>query len=162
MSAPTEAPAALRAFLREHYTLVVATEAEGQPWCTRVFFAETFERGELPTLYVLTKTPSRKLENLTANPRVGLFVGPDYPTAWLEARGTAEEVADPGEAARGRALVLAKAPQAEPFLKRVTAVTVRIEVGWLRLIDAATDPRLIVELGDEYDIPRIPGRNVSV
>ena len=155
---PQEAESeALRAFLREHQTLVVATEAEGQPWCTRVFFAETFgaETPEaltaptdgLPTFYAMTKMPSRKLTNLAANARVGLFVGPDFPTAWLEARGIAEILADPGETQAARNLVLAKSPEAGPFLARVTAVAVRINVRWLRLTDAATDPRRIVERG---------------
>jgi nitroimidazol reductase NimA-like FMN-containing flavoprotein (pyridoxamine 5'-phosphate oxidase superfamily) len=143
---------ALRAFLRQHHTLVVATEAEGQPWCTRVFFAETFgsavsEEGDLPAFYVLAKTPSRKLTNLATNTRVGLFVGPDFPTSWLEARGTAEVLDDPGETQAARDLVLAKSPEAGPFLARVTAVAVRIDVRWLRLTDAATDPRRIVERG---------------
>lgn len=138
---------AVQRFLARHHTLVVATEAAGQPWCTRVFFAEAWEGGDLPTLYALAKTPSRKLENLTHNPRVGLFVGPDFPTAWLEARGTARVVTAPSADRRVRDLVLGKSPDAGPFLARVTAVAVRIEVGWLRLIDANAEPRLIVELG---------------
>jgi nitroimidazol reductase NimA-like FMN-containing flavoprotein (pyridoxamine 5'-phosphate oxidase superfamily) len=152
MSAPEAEPDPLRAFLQQHHTLVIATEADGQPWCTRVFFAETFGAetpgdDALPTFYAMTKTPSRKLTNLATNARVGLFVGPDFPTAWLEARGTATMLADPGETQAARDLVLAKSPEAGPFLARVTAVAVRIEVGWLRLTDAATDPRRVVERG---------------
>jgi nitroimidazol reductase NimA-like FMN-containing flavoprotein (pyridoxamine 5'-phosphate oxidase superfamily) len=145
----TSEQAALRDFLAEHHTLVVATESAGQPWCTRVFFAEVFERRDgLPTLYAMAKTPSRKLANLMANPRVGLFVGPDFPTAWLEARGTARQVEDAREAAHGRELMLTKSPEAGPFLARVTAVAVRIDVEWLRLTSAATDPRYIIERGN--------------
>ena len=154
----------LRAFLAEHHALVVATVADGQPWCTRVFFAEAFERdgepddeeggaehdgpeaGSLPTLYVLAKTPSRKLANLRANDRVGIFVGPEQPTAWLEARGRATVLAGQ-EAAAARQRVLAKAPEAGPFLARVTAEAVRIRLGWLRLTDVRVEPRRVIELG---------------
>ena len=150
-----DAPAAdvehVRAFLAEHHTLVVATVADGQPWCTRVFFAEAFEDdagedGPLPTLYLLTKTPSRKLANLRANDRVGVFVGPEQPTAWLEARGHAGVLAEQdADAARER--VLAKAPEAGPFLARVTAEAVRIRLGWLRLTDVRVEPRRVIKLG---------------
>ena len=148
----------VRAYLAEHRTLVLATVADGQPWCTRVFFAEAFdadvgrrdgadddpEDGRLPTLYVLAKAPSRKLANLRANDRVGVFVGPEQPTAWLEARGHAAILA---AAADARARVLAKAPEAEPFLARVTAEAVRIRLGWLRLTDVRVEPRRVIELG---------------
>ncbi len=143
----------VRAFLAEHHTVVVATVAEGQPWCTRVFFAEAFEGGDgpetgaFPTLYLLAKTPSRKLANLRANDRVGVFIGPEQPTAWLEARGHAEVLAEP-DASRARDRVLAKAPEAGPFLARVTAVTVRIRLGWLRLTDVRAEPRRVIELGE--------------
>jgi hypothetical protein len=86
----------------------------------------------------MAKTPSRKLTNLATNARVGLFVGPDFPTAWREARGTATSLADPGERQAARDLVVANSPEAVPFLARVTAV--RIAVGWLRLTYAATVP----------------------
>ena len=141
----------LRAFLAEHHTLVVATVADRQPWCTRVFFAETFDGdgGEdvaLPTLYLLAKMPSRKLTNLGANDRVGVFVGPEQPTAWLEARGRAA-VLSGSDASTARDRVLTKAPEAGPFLARVTAEAVRIRLGWLRLTDVRVEPRHVVELG---------------
>ena len=150
----------VRALLAEHRTLVLATVADGQPWCTRVFFAEAFdadvgrrdgadddpEDGRLPTLYVLAKAPSRKLANLRANDRVGVFVGPEQPTAWLEARGHAA-VLTGDAAAVARERVLAKASEAGPFLARVTAEAVRIRLGWLRLTDVRAEPRRVIELG---------------
>ena len=143
----------VRAFLAEHHTLVVATVADGQPWCTRVFFAEAFDNDgggdhALPTLYLLAKTPSRKLANLRANDRVGIFVGPEQPTAWFEARGHAVVLADE-RAAAARERVLAKAPEAGPFLARVTAESVRIRLDWLRLTDVRVEPRRVIELGKE-------------
>ena len=141
----------LRAFLAEHHTLVIATVADEQPWCTRVFFAEAFEEQGAdttspPTLYLLAKTPSRKLTNLLANDRVGVFVGPEHPTAWLEARGQAIVLAGDA-AADARARVLAKAPEAGPFLARVTAEAVRVQLAWLRLTDVRAEPRSVIELG---------------
>ena len=138
-------------FLAEHHTLVVATVADEQPWCTRVFFAEAFEEDgcegvALPTLYLLVKTPSRKLTNLRANDRVGVFVGSEQPTAWLEARGLAEVLSDP-DAAVAREQLLAKAPESGPFLARVTAEAVSIRLGWLRLTDVRVEPRRVIELG---------------
>ena len=154
-TAAADTPAAdlehLRAFLAEHRTLVGATVADGQPWCTRVFFADAFEAGgedgPLPTLYLLAKAPSRKLANLRANDRVGVFVGPEQPTAWLEARGHADVLTEP-DAAAARDRVLAKAPEVGPFLARVTAVAVRIRLGWLRLTDVRVQPRRVIELGE--------------
>lgn len=141
----------LRAFLAEHRTLVIATVADEQPWCTRVFFAEAYEdhgTGDVapPTLYLLAKTPSRKLTNLLANDRVGVFVGPEQPTAWLEARGQSRILAGQ-EATAARERVLAKAPEAGPFLARVTAEAVRVRLAWLRLTDVRVEPRRVIELG---------------
>ena len=148
--------ACLRDFFAEHHTLVLATVVDGQPWCTRVFFAEELggepcfaeELGGEPclTLYLLAKTPSRKLTNLEANDRVGVFVGPEQPTAWLEARGRATVLRDPTDDAAARARVLAKSPEAGPFLARVTAEAVRVRIEWLRLTDVRVTPRRVIEI----------------
>jgi nitroimidazol reductase NimA-like FMN-containing flavoprotein (pyridoxamine 5'-phosphate oxidase superfamily) len=145
-------PGALRAFLAHHRTMVLATEMDGQPSCTRVFFAATYETSELPTLYTLVKSPSRKLANLQANPRVGVFIGPERPTSWLEAHGRAAVLEDPRTRERAQALVLAKAPEAGPFLARVVADPTRIELFWLRLTDVTAEPRAVIELPDSHPL----------
>jgi nitroimidazol reductase NimA-like FMN-containing flavoprotein (pyridoxamine 5'-phosphate oxidase superfamily) len=150
MTPPECIPANLRAFLAHHRTMVLATEIEAQPSCTRVFFAETYETGELPTLYALVKSPSRKLANLRANPRVGVFVGPERPTSWLEAHGRAAVLEDPHTRERAQTLVLTKAPEAGPFLARVIAEPIRIDLSWLRLTDVTTEPRAVLELADSH------------
>ena len=126
--------------------MVLATALHGQPSCTRVFFAEAYEQPGLPTLYALLKAPSRKLLNLRGNERVGVFVGPERPTHWTEAHGRAEVLTAPNERELARRLVLAKAPEAGPFLARVSAEPIRIRLTWLRLTDVTVEPRLSLEM----------------
>jgi nitroimidazol reductase NimA-like FMN-containing flavoprotein (pyridoxamine 5'-phosphate oxidase superfamily) len=149
---PARIPETLRAFLAHHRTMVLATEADGQPSCTRVFFAEVYEASDLPTLYALVKSPSRKLVNLQANPRVGVFIGPEQPTSWLEAHGRAAVLEDTRARERALALVLAKAPEAGPFLARVIADPTRIDLSWLRLTDVTAEPRAVIELPDSHPL----------
>ena len=104
MSEPSHNRDALRAFLREHHTLVVATEAAGQPWCTRVFFAEMYERGELPTAARHDQDALAQADEPEDQSTGGSVRRTGFPTAWLEARGTAWEISDPaGGGARTRA-----------------------------------------------------------
>ena len=79
--------ATINQFLAQYETLVIATEHEGQPFVTRAFYVEKpIEAGETSlTLYGTFIVTSRKLANLRENARVGLFIGPDMPSVWLEA-----------------------------------------------------------------------------
>src|SRR6266852_2500416 len=84
----------ITAFLAQYDTLAIATEHDGQPYVTRVFYTEQPIQETSLTLYGTFITTSRKLANLQHNPRVGLFIGPSQPTAWLEATAIAHVVAD--------------------------------------------------------------------
>src|SRR6266566_1290162 len=84
----------LMSFLAQYNTLAIATEHEGQPYVTRAFFVEQLVQDTALTLYGTFITTSRKLANLQRNPRVGLFIGPDQPSAWLEATAIAHVLTD--------------------------------------------------------------------
>src|ERR1700737_1800372 len=86
--------ATIMSFLAQYDTLAIATEHEGQPYVTRAYFVEQPIQDTALTLHGTFITSSRKLANLRLNPRVGLFIGPDQPTAWLEATATAHVLTD--------------------------------------------------------------------
>src|SRR5437763_11141454 len=85
---------AITKFLAQYDTLVIATEHEGQAYATRAFYVEQPVNDTNLILYGTFITTSRKLPNLRQNPRVGLFIGPDQPTACLEATAQARVVTD--------------------------------------------------------------------
>src|SRR6202023_941084 len=87
-------PNTIQAFLAQYETLAIATEHEGQPYVTRVFFVEELVTESRLKLYGTFITSSRKLVNLRENPRVGLFIGPSTPSIWLEATAEASILTD--------------------------------------------------------------------
>src|SRR5205085_5198972 len=84
----------INTFLAQYDTLAIATEHEGQPYVTRAFFVEEPVSDTGLKLYGTFITSSRKLANLRQNPRVGLFIGPDQPSVWLEATAEARILTD--------------------------------------------------------------------
>ena len=122
-------------FLAQFETLVIATEHEGQPFVTRAFYVEKpIEAGDTSlTLYGTFIVTSRKLANLRENARVGLFIGPDQPSVWLEATAHAYAVEDEQASAEVSKKLGQKSPTAAPFIARVPIVAVEIRVDWLRI-----------------------------
>ena len=82
----------IETFVSRYETLVIATEHKGQPYATRIFFVEDAITETTVTLYGTLITNSRKLANLQHNPQVGIFIGPDQPSAWMEATAHARVV----------------------------------------------------------------------
>ncbi len=121
------------AFLAQYDTLAIATEHGGQPYVTYTFFVEQPMRENGLTLYATYITTSRKLANLRANPRVGLFIGPHQPTTWLEATAVASIVTDENEYRAVKEWLGKKSPVAATFLARVPTVAVELHINWLRL-----------------------------
>lgn len=122
-------------FLAQYETLVIATEHEGQPFVTRAFYLEKpIEAGDTSlTLYGTFIVTSRKLANLRENARVGLFIGPDKPSVWLEATAHAYALEDEQVSAEVREKLGQKSPTAAAFIARVPIVAVEIRVEWLRI-----------------------------
>ena len=129
-------------FLAQHETLVIATEHEGQPFVTRAFYVEKpIEAGDTSlTLYGTFIVTSRKLANLRENGRVGLFIGPDQPSVWLEATAHAYALEDEQISATVREQLGQKSPTAAGFIARVPIVAVEIRVDWLRITDLTGGP----------------------
>ena len=130
----------VNAFLARYQTLVLATEEETQPYATRIFFAEEPATAHSCRLYGTLITSSRKLANLRKNPRVGLFIGPDQPSTWMEATARARVIVDEQRAAEVRALLAQKSDVAAAFLSRVPTAAVELEINWLRITDLTSTP----------------------
>jgi Pyridoxamine 5'-phosphate oxidase len=130
------------AFLAQYDTLAIATEYEGQPYVTRVFYAEgPIQEHEL-MLYGTFITSSRKLANLQYNPRVGLFIGPQEPTVWLEGTATARVLTDEKETHKISEVLGQKSSVAAGFIARVPIAAVELKVHWLRITDVAANPMI--------------------
>jgi uncharacterized protein YhbP (UPF0306 family) len=131
---------AIKTFLAQYNTLALATELEGQPYVTRVFYVEEPVQDTSLTLYGTFITTSRKLANLRQNPRVGLFIGPSEPTAWLEATAIARVLSDKSASAAVREKLGVKSSVAAAFIARVPIVAVELQVNWLRITNVAANP----------------------
>ncbi len=127
-------------FLAQYETLVIATEHEGQPYVTRAFFVEEPVSDTGLKLYGTFIITSRKLANLRQNPRVGLFIGPDQPSAWLEATALARVLTDESATATVRENLGKKSPVAATFIARVPIVAVELQVNWLRITNLVAGP----------------------
>ncbi len=120
-------------FLAQYDTLAIATEHEAQPYVTYTFFVEQPMQENGLTLYATFITTSRKLANLSTNPRVGLFIGPHQPKTWLEATAVARVITDENEYQTVKERLEKKSPVAATFLARVPTAAVALHINWLRL-----------------------------
>lgn len=127
--------ARINTFVASYSTLVIATESAGQPYATRIFFVENAATDTTFKLYGTLITSSRKLANLQHNARVGIFIGPDQPSVWLEATACARVLTNEDEAENVRARLAQKSPVAAAFISRVPTAAVELEVNWLRITD---------------------------
>ena len=134
---------AITKFLAQYDTLVIATEHEGQPYATRTFYVEEPVNDTNLTLYGTFITTSRKLANLRQNPRVGLFIGPDQPTAWLEATAQAHVLTDENASKTVMEQLGKKSAIAATFIARLPIVAVELQVNWLRITNIAASPMQI-------------------
>jgi nitroimidazol reductase NimA-like FMN-containing flavoprotein (pyridoxamine 5'-phosphate oxidase superfamily) len=125
----------INSFIAQYQTLVIATENEEQPFATRIFFVEDPASATALNLYGTLITSSRKLANLRKNPRVGIFIGPDLPSIWLEATAHARVLDDETRAAEVREKLARKSPAAAAFIARVPTAAVELEINWLRITD---------------------------
>jgi nitroimidazol reductase NimA-like FMN-containing flavoprotein (pyridoxamine 5'-phosphate oxidase superfamily) len=134
--------ATINQFLAQYETLVIATEHEGQPFVTRAFYVEKpIEEGDTAlTLYGTFIVTSRKLANLRENGHVGLFIGPDQPSVWLEATAHAYALEDEQANKTVSERLGQKSPTAAAFIARVPIVAVEIRVDWLRITNLTGGP----------------------
>jgi len=130
----------INTFLAQYETLAIATELDGQPYVTRAFYVEEPVSDSGLKMYGTFITTSRKLANMKQNPRVGIFIGPDQPSAWLEATAEARILTDETASSLVRENLGKKSPVAATFLARVPVVAVELKVNWLRITDLAASP----------------------
>ncbi len=127
-------------FLAQYDTLAIATEHDGQPFVTRVFFVEEPMNDSYLKLYGTFITTSRKLTNLKQNPRVGIFIGPSQPSAWLEATAFARILTDESVSSVVLENLGKKSSVAAAFIARVPIVAVEMQIKWLRITNLAASP----------------------
>jgi len=127
-------------FLAQYDTLAIATEHEGQPFVTRAFFVEEPLDESSLRLYGTFITTSRKLSNLQQNPRVGIFIGPSQPSAWLEATALARTLEDKSASSKVLENLSRKSSVAAGFIARVPVIAVEMRVTWLRITDLTAEP----------------------
>lgn len=130
----------IQAFLAQYETLAIATEQNGQPYVTRVFFVEELVSERSLKLYGTFITSSRKLANLRENPRVGLFIGPSTPSIWLEATAVASILTNESAITAVREKLGKKSPTAAGFIAQVPTAAVELQVNWLRITNLAGGP----------------------
>jgi hypothetical protein len=120
----------VRATLAAHPSLFLATCGVSGPWVNGVYFAET---GPF-TLSVVLERHGRTLAAVRKDPRVAVIVSTGSPMdPFLQAKALAE-VIDGRDGEAARAALLAKVPQAAPFLG-TPIETVRLTVGQWRVTD---------------------------
>ncbi len=127
-------------FLTQYDTLAIATEHDGQPFVTRAFFVEEPVSENSLRLYGTFITTSRKLANLQQNPRVGIFIGPAQPTAWLEATALAHVLNNENDSSKVLENLAKKSSVAAAFIARVPVVAVEMQLTWLRITNVAARP----------------------
>jgi uncharacterized pyridoxamine 5'-phosphate oxidase family protein len=127
-------------FLAQYDTLAIATEHDGQPFVTRAFFVEEPMSDSSLKLYGTFITTSRKLTNLKQNPRVGIFIGPSQPSAWLEATAFARILTDESVSSVVLENLGKKSSVAAAFIARVPIVAVEMQIKWLRITNLAASP----------------------
>ena len=127
-------------FLAQYDTLAIATEHDGQPFVTRIFFVEEAVNETSLRLYGTFITTSRKLSNLQQNPRVGIFIGPAQPSVWLEATALARTLNDENASSIVLENLSKKSPVAAAFIARVPVIAVEMQITWLRITNVAASP----------------------
>ncbi|HEX4715444.1 MAG TPA: pyridoxamine 5'-phosphate oxidase family protein [Ktedonobacteraceae bacterium] len=130
--------AQIHTFVAQYSTLVIATEHEGQPFATRIFFVEDPATETACTLYGTLITNSRKLANLKQNPHVGIFIGPDQPSTWMEATAYAR-VLNEERTVEIREKLAQKSPTAATFISMVATAAVELKINWLRITDLTSN-----------------------
>ncbi len=130
----------INTFLAQYDTLAIATEHDGQPFVTRAFFVEEPVNESSLRLFGTFITTSHKLANLQQNPRVGIFIGPSQPTAWLEATALARTLHDESASSMVLENLAKKSSVAAAFIARVPVVAVEIEITWLRITNVTASP----------------------
>ncbi|MFD9739506.1 pyridoxamine 5'-phosphate oxidase family protein [Umezawaea sp. NPDC059074] len=132
----SEVEGLVRDTLAAHQSFFLATTSEAGPWVNGAYFAET----GLFTLSLVLEQRGRTLAAIRRNPLVSVIISTGSPAdPFLQAQATATVVTG-AEADEVRRVLLAKVPQAEPFLSApIEAVTLKVTAwratdipnGWL-------------------------------
>jgi uncharacterized protein YhbP (UPF0306 family) len=107
-------------YLKEHYTMTIATARDETPWAAAVFYAN-----DGFTLYFLSDPDSHHSKNIAQNPEVGVTVHEDYHD-WrkikgIQLEGKAELVCSEDEIAQAVKTYVEKYPFTAPYLKLMSS-----------------------------------------
>ncbi|MEM4297819.1 MAG: pyridoxamine 5'-phosphate oxidase family protein [Nitrososphaerota archaeon] len=119
----------MQEILRECRVCTLATESDGRPWATTVFFA-----ADGVNIYCIVEDRGQGMKNLKKNPNVALAIDNRVPDRFVQASGMAEVVRG-DEEAKGRRLVLSRVPEYRPFFEMVSTSVVRIGLKRVHVTD---------------------------
>jgi uncharacterized protein len=141
-NADADTRAHMLAYIAAHHTLTLATEQDGRPWASSLFYAN-----DGFTLYFVSDPETQHAKNLKNNPRVAVTIAEDH-RDWraitgLQLEGTCEEIGHPVDAARALAVYATKFSFIGDLLRAPNALGSamakarfhRINPRWVRLID---------------------------
>jgi uncharacterized protein YhbP (UPF0306 family) len=116
----------VRDTLAAHPSMFLATAGDAGPWVNGVYFAEE----GLYTLFMVLERRGRTLAAIRSQSRVAVIVSTGSPAdPFLQAAAEAEELSG-AAAERARAALVAKVPQAGPFLDAPVEVVRLTVAGW--------------------------------
>jgi uncharacterized protein YhbP (UPF0306 family) len=116
----------VRDTLAAHPSMFLATAGDAGPWVNGVYFAEE----GLYTLFLVLERRGRTLAAIRSQSRVAVIVSTGSPTdPFLQASAEAEELSG-AVAERARGALLAKVPQAAPFLEAPVEAVQLTVAGW--------------------------------
>lgn len=105
-------------YIREHYTMTIATALDGLPWAASLFYVN-----DGFTLYFLSDPATRHSMNIAENPLIAATVNEDYHD-WraikgVQMEGKVELVSEEAEIAKVVAIYAKKYPYVTLFLKSI-------------------------------------------
>jgi hypothetical protein len=129
-------------YIAAHNTGSLATERDGMPWATSLFYAnDDF------TLYFLAEPKTRHVQNVAQNRRVAVTISEDYPH-WrliqgVQIEGHCEEITHPIELVKAGSIYNAKFPcmgELRHVPKELGAAMAKVRLHkitptWVRFID---------------------------
>jgi nitroimidazol reductase NimA-like FMN-containing flavoprotein (pyridoxamine 5'-phosphate oxidase superfamily) len=130
--------------LRAYDTVVLATAGERGPHVAAFFFAPERTTNGVRLLIAMPRD-SRKLRELTSEPRVGFMCFPGNATRWITGFGTACAVDDESGTTALRVRLPAHAPDSRAFIDAADVVAVEVTVTRLEVVEAIDTPVRIHE-----------------
>ncbi len=133
---------AMKEIIHNYTVCTLATESNGKPWATSMFFALDGMH-----IYCIVEDRGEGMKKLKNNPNVALAIDNQIPNQFVQLAGTAE-VVQGDEDVKGRTLVLGRVPEYKPFFEMVATSVVKITLKRIHVTDVPRGwfPAKVVQL----------------